>query len=372
MFVELWSFVFQTGRRLRRRGTAGRRRLNALGVGTGIVLAVVQGAGVAIALSRQGLLVSNSLFGVVVTDIILAAGSAIALLLAEAVSRWGLGNGFCLFLMLRAAEVLVPYYREQVLSGTLRSGIEPLLALASIGVLLKMFVQGPVVVLSDSEKREVSATFSTFPQGLVPLTWTSAVFINLSALPPLLGITWIGLPRTPILELCTAALIVTFSFCTFHLFSSRKRLDSNLPDGALPPGDDLSPVRWLPATALLVVFGTVLNERGSFLGLQLQQIPSFAVLVMLVAYVLDLAVEIRFRLKYGAEIGSAIEMDNVHGVSYLRGVLAMHGIDSVARAFYYRSLFYFLEPIVKMELLVPTAKMVQALEIIDAEKVDVV
>ena len=93
---------------------------------------------------------------------------------------------------------------------------------------------------------------------------------------------------------------------------------------------------------------------------------------MLVAYALDLVAEIRFRMRYGDEVASVIEMDNVHGLSFLRGILAMHGIDSVARAFYYRSLFYFLEPIVKMELLVPTAKMVQALEIIDAEKVDVV
>jgi hypothetical protein len=93
---------------------------------------------------------------------------------------------------------------------------------------------------------------------------------------------------------------------------------------------------------------------------------------MLVAFVLDLVTEIRFRLKCGTEVAPVIEMDNVHGVSYLRGILATHGIDSMARAFHYRSLFFFLEPIVKMELLVPAAEMAQAQEIICAEKIEVV
>src|SRR5207244_1874316 len=68
LYVELLSFVFSRGRRLRRAGTVGRRRLNALAVRLGIVFAALQGAGIAIALSRQGLLVPDSLFGRVLTD----------------------------------------------------------------------------------------------------------------------------------------------------------------------------------------------------------------------------------------------------------------------------------------------------------------
>jgi hypothetical protein len=179
--------------------------------------------------------------------------------------------------------------------------------------------------------------------------------------------------RTPVPEACTAVLIVVISLCTFHLFSSRRRLDSSLPAGALPFGAEPSRERWLiPTTALLVVFGTIFNDRGSFLHLRLERLPSFVVLVILVAFMLDLVAEIRFRLKYGSEVAAVLEMDNVHGVSYLRGVLATHGIDSMAQAFHYRSLFFFLEPIVKMVLLVPSAEMAQAQEIIRAEKIDVV
>src|SRR5204862_8266591 len=140
-----------------------------------------------------------------------------------------------------------------------------------------------------------------------------------------------------ILELSTAVLILAFSLCTFYLFSSRKRLESNLPVGAMPPGEERSLVRrLLPTTALFVVFGTALNDHGSFLGLNTRLIPSFSVLVPLTAFVFDLVAELRFRMSHGAEVARVIEMDNVHGISYLRGVLATHGIDSVARAFHYR------------------------------------
>jgi preprotein translocase subunit SecY len=244
MFVELLSFVFKRGRQLRRGGKAGRRRLNVLAFRTSIVLAVTQAPGVAVALSRQGLLVPNSLFGGVVTVITYVAGSVPALLLAQAVSRWGLGNGFCLFLILPVAEPLFQFYRGEISTDTfVLTGVEPLLAFAAVGLLIKMFVHGRMVVLGDKETRQVSTTFSAFPQGLVPVTWTYGVFSFLSTL-SLVGTTGIGVPKTPIVELCTAVLIVAFSLCTFHLFSSPKRLDSNLPDGALPPGDDpsLSPM----------------------------------------------------------------------------------------------------------------------------------
>jgi preprotein translocase subunit SecY len=170
LFVELCSFASRRGRQLRRAGTAGRRRLNALSVRAGVVLAVIQAAGVAIALARQSLLVSDSdslLFGLVVTDLTFVAGSVLVFLLAQAVSRWGLGNGVCLFLILPIVEALIGFYRASALSvPPVLSGIEFLLGLAGVGLLVKMFMRGPVVVLSDSEKREVPSTFSAFPQDL--------------------------------------------------------------------------------------------------------------------------------------------------------------------------------------------------------------
>ena len=54
LYVELWSFASRRGRQLRRGGSAGRRRINAFAVRTGIVFAVIQGAGVAFSARGTG------------------------------------------------------------------------------------------------------------------------------------------------------------------------------------------------------------------------------------------------------------------------------------------------------------------------------
>ena len=77
-------------------------------------------------------------------------------------------------------------------------------------------------------------------------------------------------------------------------------------------------------------------------------------------------------MRYGEKIARVIEMDNVHGASYLRAVLAKHGIDSMTRAFHYRSLFFFLDPIVKMEVFVPGAAILDAKELIRTEGLQIV
>ena len=51
--VELLSFVFPMGRQLRRGGIAGRRKLNIFATRAGVVWALVQGAGIAVALQRN-------------------------------------------------------------------------------------------------------------------------------------------------------------------------------------------------------------------------------------------------------------------------------------------------------------------------------
>jgi hypothetical protein len=57
---------------------------------------------------------------------------------------------------------------------------------------------------------------------------------------------------------------------------------------------------------------------------------------------------------------------------YLHGLLAKQGFESLIRSFHFRSLFFDLGPIVKMELLVPTAKLNRVREIIRPESIEIV
>jgi hypothetical protein len=146
-----------------------------------------------------------------------------------------------------------------------------------------------------------------------------------------------------------------------------------LPSGALTPGSESVAGGWLlPTTALLVVFGTVFYGSRSFLTLRFAEILGFPAFVLLVAFVFDLTAETRFRMRYLKKAVPVIEMENVHGACYVRAVFAKHGIDSVTQAFHYRSLFFFLGPIVKMEVLVPAVELTRAQEIIRTSGLEIV
>jgi hypothetical protein len=98
----------------------------------------------------------------------------------------------------------------------------------------------------------------------------------------------------------------------------------------------------------------------------------FPLLIMAVGLGFDLVAEWRFRQRHFDGVASLIEMDNVYGACYLQGLLAKGGVDSLIRAFHYRSLFFDLEPIVKMELLVPSAELIRVREMIRPERIEVV
>jgi hypothetical protein len=65
-------------------------------------------------------------------------------------------------------------------------------------------------------------------------------------------------------------------------------------------------------------------------------------------------------------------MDNVYCACYLYSVLAKKGYDSLIRAFHYRSLFFDLRSIVKMQLLVPATELEVVREIVRPERIEII
>jgi hypothetical protein len=370
--IELWSFAFQKGIRLRRSGTAGRRTLTRFSQRVGIVLAILQAGGIATALQRSSssVVLAPGILFTLVTALTLVAGSVLAFLMAYALSRWGIGNGFCLLItspvvlraVVQARQVPPVFFDEIFMIGT-----EILIWMIGIGFLAKTFLKRPEVAFSDDRMGELSVRLPAFPQGVEPALWTFSLVNFAFSLDLVLredSSTPADQFQTPIVWLGVAVFTAAFSFGAFYLFSSRKRLDSNLPLGAMPSAHNVPVSPWLlPTTALLVVFSTLFYAGRSF-GLRFTGILGFPGLVLLVALLFDLAGEIRFRMKHGEKVESVMEMDNVHGACYIHAALARHGIDSVIRAFHYRSLLFFFGPITKMEVLVPSAGVEEAQRII--------
>jgi preprotein translocase subunit SecY len=109
LLVELFSLMTSPGRRLRRLGTAGRATLNRAALITSLLLAAVQAAGNTLTLERMsspsGLpIVANPGLGFkLVTVTTLTAATAALFALGQAISAYGIGNGFALLILTRGA-----------------------------------------------------------------------------------------------------------------------------------------------------------------------------------------------------------------------------------------------------------------------------
>jgi hypothetical protein len=376
--VELLSFVVPMGRQLRRGGIAGRRRLNLFAIRAGVAVAILQAAGLTITLLRQapgGLpLVPNPGFLFFVSSVsTLVAGTMLTFLIAQFVSRWGVGNGFCMFILVDLVWPALAQGRDLVLSSyTSWNPLELLAWIAAIGMLVRAFVRRPEAVLRDSQQEVIPVKLPVFPQGIVPVTWTYSLLSIFDTLSLVFPSSEELLPL-PVALVGSAVFIAALSPATFHLFSSRKRLEGNLPSGALPAEGDVWDGRSLTqSTALLVAFGVGFLGGTWFLGFRFSEILAFPEFVMLVALIFDLVAEWSFRQKHGDRVTTAIQMDNVYHACYLQGLLAKNGIGSLVRCFQFRSLFFFLAPLFKMELIVPTTEWNRALEIIRPDRIEIV
>lgn len=380
--VELLSFVLPMGRKLRRGGIAGRRKLNTFAIRVGLGLALVQAAAIVIALQQVAgpggsSVVANSGFLFSLSSVMtLVAGATLAFLVAQLVSRWGVGNGFCLIVLLQYMWPAFPQVHNFVPATDLIFGnpLEVLACLAAIGLLVRRFALRPQAALRDSQQETIPLTLPAFPQGILPVLWAYGLFNFLSTLELVNALPSGG--KQPLQSLIAllgmTVLIAAFSLGAFHLFSSRERLERNLPPGVLPPEGGAIPRRsLLQSTALLVVFGVSFPAGEWFLDFRFA-VFGFPVLVTFVALGFDLVAEWRFRQRHGDGVACLIEMDNVYCACYLHGLLAKQGFDSLIRAFHYRSLLFAFGPIVKMELLVPAAELKLVREIIRPERIEVV
>jgi hypothetical protein len=370
--VELLSFVLPMGRRLRRGGISGRAKLNAFATRAGVGLALLQAAGIAIAFQRQGVVQNPGFLFLLSSVMTLVAGATLAFLIAQFVSRWGIGNGFCMIILFGLVRNAFAAARDFASSERNWNVLEIIVWMILMGLLVRRFGRRPEVAFLGFQQEVILVKLPAFPQGIFPVifTYTLLAFFSAQSLVfPNLG----ELSQSPILLLVATVFIATTSLLGFHLFSSRKRLERNLsPRALLAEGEIWTGRSLVETTVLFVVFGAGLQAANWFLDFRFTEILAFPGLVMLVASGFDLVAEWRFRQRHGNSVTPAIEMDNVYCACYLQGLLATHGIHSVVRSFHYRSLFFFFAPLIKMEVLVSATELNHAREIIRPDRIDVV
>jgi len=349
LLVELFSLMTARGRRLRTGGTAGRARLNRAALITSLVTSAVQALGIAFFLEN----VSASVFGAVVDQpgwlfrlllvATLAGVTAALFVLGNLLSDHGIGNGFAL-LVLASSGWEVWWEGVAVRSELAEDTLPPALGI---------FVATALVALLIRYIRSTEATGTPpFPQGILPVQW-SVPILSIPWLVELLGYQAGNFNLGFLLVLPIA--IVLLSWLTFHLFSSRPRIEANLPDTmeGIYRIEDILERRLKPAAALLALGPVALFAWNAW-----QPHSTFTTwvvfldLIFFVTIALDVWDQYRFLRRHG-QAAHLIQLDNVHLSYRLAARLRDEGIDVLARAQRFRSLYFFFGALIKIDVFVP-------------------
>jgi len=360
LLAELFSLLTSPGRRWRQGGVAGRAMINRMALIVSLILAAAEALNIArvaeYVVNPSGMpAVANpgALF-TLLTVLTLTAATAAVFAFAQFLSAYGVGNGFVLLILVEIGKWVWKVFQGKwkYFESSPAQGL---------GIFLVAVL---VVILFRFIRRAEDDWLPAFPQGSLPLIWL------LSALPTVLqylarlhllrfeisGNDWLGiiLIGTPLL-----------SWLTFHMFSSRSRLEANLTD-AQDFLDELAAAlrrRAIPATVLLTLGAAV-----SLVGHQrwphtLAASVTFQELLFLMAIGLDLWDEIRFRRRHGSA-ARLVQLDNVHFSYRLEEELQKAEIAALARGHQFRSLYFFFGPLYKIDMLVPAEQLDRAREVL--------
>jgi hypothetical protein len=155
--------------------------------------------------------------------------------------------------------------------------------------------------------------------------------------------------------------IPLFSWLTFHLFSSRPRLEANLPDSE-ESLDELAAAlrrRAVSATVLLTLGNAAVLAWREYQPNVIAFSFVFLDILLLVAIGLDLWDQYRFQ-KRNRRTALLTQLDNVHFSYRLEEKLQEEGIDALARGHQFRSLYFFFGALFKIDVLVPAEQLGQA------------
>jgi preprotein translocase subunit SecY len=347
ILVELFSVATSPGRRLRQGGAAGRDRLNRAALGTSLVIVAIQAVAIAIFLQtrhtpfgEQPIVANPGVSFMMILVASITASTIGVFVLANLLSEFGIGNGFALLNLVELGPALVGSFMAAAVG---EEGGSPVVGLWMLGLAVLTFL------LIRHVKRTEATHTAAFPQGILAVAWTGAI------LRPVIGLLPASL-RSMAVTYCAVAVIavVLLSWICFHLFSSRPRLETNVPEEpeVLNGLADLLRRRLPLATALLaggIVAFTLWqwSRSGSVLAT-----GGFLSFMIVLATGFDFVDQYRFMKRNGLT-APLVQLDNVHFSYRLVERLAEEGIDALARGHVLRSLYFFLGPLYKIDVLVP-------------------
>ena len=378
--VELLSLVLPVGRRMRRRASEGRKKLNKASIVAGLVLCAIQALAIAITMERVTWLVPDPgwRFRLLIFAT-LVGGAILVFCIANLISQWGVANGFCVLI---AADILSPIIRRLVVSpGDLWNGkpivwFECFVAIVVVRFLIAYYRRTATAkALTAEPVRTLNFDLPAFPQGILPLIWALAIFslpaFTRNVIYPELGSQVVSYRIFLLVTTVLILLIVVFSAIGLALFSSKKRIAHNLPSG-IQLNDDIEQRlrnQMIKSTAVLAGGSAILLILQHLFGHVF--IIGFANLIFLSALSLDVIEQMRFSWKHSRRL-ELIELDNPHLASYLKGLFESSGVDVVFQTYHCRRLYFFFGSLTKMRMLIASEDVELARKLVDLKSIQII
>lgn len=376
--IEVLALFLPSWRAWRIEGYEGRARLRHFVIALAALFAVVQAAGMATYLADLGAKGTPFLpypmrpWAPRAAIGVLALGTLTCGLLAAAIDRWGLGQGFSVLILANSAGPLARGAAEVALEARANTdGISGALLLqlalwiaALIAITLALTRKGPF------RQTEEPFPVPTPPSGLDPLIITAWLMTAPAALGRNLGFEFPDLRDLGTFGYELIRLVVVASLCVALavLYNQPPRVARVWFDR--PVGEaDLGTVRTrladatLRGAALLLTIAALERVFPELFGVQALWRVSVALFCTAIA--LDLFEEWGFRRAQG-EIQGVWPVHRVYAVQPALEALRAAGIPAFPRGLHHRTLLQFLGPHVPVTLLVPVEKVEDAERIVRA------
>ena len=165
IIMQLMTIVIPALEEMQKDGEDGRKRMEKITRYVTVVLAVIEGAGLAIGFANQGALGSNyTTFTIFTMIIALTAGAVLVMWLGERITESGIGNGISIILLVNIVSGMPGDFTSlynQFMKGK-QIGPALIAGCVIVGVVLAVVVF--VVILSDAE-RHIPVQYSKKMQG---------------------------------------------------------------------------------------------------------------------------------------------------------------------------------------------------------------
>ena len=165
IIMQLMTIVIPALEEMQKDGEDGRKRMAKITRYVTVVLAVIEGAGLAIGFANQGALGTNyTTFTIFTMIIALTAGAVLVMWLGERITESGIGNGISIILLVNIVSGMPGDFTSlynQFMKGK-QIGPALIAGCVIVGVVLAVVVF--VVILSDAE-RHISVQYSKKMQG---------------------------------------------------------------------------------------------------------------------------------------------------------------------------------------------------------------